>query len=64
MQQVKGNIDVLIISETKIDNNFPIGNFVEIYRTPYRLHRNSIYTKEDIPSFLIATEKEPVDIWN
>ena len=26
--QVKGNIDALMISETKIDNSFPVGNFV------------------------------------
>ena len=26
--QVKGNIDVLMVSETKIDNSFPVGHFV------------------------------------
>ena len=26
--QVKGNIDVLMASETKIHNSFPVGNFV------------------------------------
>ena len=26
--QVKGNIDVLMISETNIDDSFPLGNFL------------------------------------
>ena len=26
--QVKGNIDVLLVSKTKIDDNFPIGIFL------------------------------------
>ena len=26
-EQVRGNIDVLMASETKIDDSFPIGNF-------------------------------------
>ena len=56
-----------MISETKIDDSFPIGNFViDSYSTPYRLDRNSIgggillYVREDTPSYLIATKKEPV----
>ena len=40
--QVKGNIDVLMVSETKIDNSFPVGNFViDGFSTPYRLDRDS-----------------------
>ena len=40
---VKINInDVLMISETKIDDSFPIGVFViDGYSTSYRLDRNS-----------------------
>ena len=42
VEQVKGNIDLLMILETKIQFIFPIGNFViDGYRTPYRLNRNS-----------------------
>ena len=26
--QIKGNIDILMISRTKIDDSFPIGNFL------------------------------------
>ena len=28
LDQIKSNIDVLIVSETKIDDSFPIGNFL------------------------------------
>ena len=62
--QVKGNIDVLMGSETKIDNTFPVGNFViDGFSTPYRLDRDSndggimLYVREDIPSNLLATDK-------
>ena len=27
-QQVKGNIDILMISETKLDESFPVGQFL------------------------------------
>ena len=38
----KGNIDVLTISENKINDSFPIGNFViDGYRTPSRLDINT-----------------------
>ena len=40
--QLKGKIDVLTISETKIDKSFPKGNFlIEEFSTPYRLDRDS-----------------------
>ena len=68
VEQVKGNIDAIMIAETKIDDNFPVGNFViDGYSTLYRLDRNSsddgilLYIKEVIPSYLVATEKEPVE---
>ena len=40
--QVKGKIDILMISETKGDECFPRGNFlIESFSTPYRLDRDS-----------------------
>ena len=40
--QIKGSIDVLLVSETKIDDSFPNGNFlVDGFSTPYKLDRNS-----------------------
>ena len=40
--QVKGKIDILMISKTKNDESFPNGNFIiEGFSTPYRLDRDS-----------------------
>ena len=65
-EQIKGTIDVLKISETKIDDSFPIGQFlIEGFCTPYRLDRNSkgegflLYVREDIPSNLITVDINP-----
>ena len=66
--QVKGKIDVLMISETKIDESFPKGNFlIEGFSTPYRLDRDSkgggimLYVRADIPSNLLAFEDKPIE---
>ena len=41
-EQIKGKIDILMISETKIDNSFPTGQFfIRNYKTPYRVDRTS-----------------------
>ena len=57
-----------MILQTKIDDSFLIGNFgIDGYSTPYRLDGNFnsggilLYIREDIPSYLIATKKEPVE---
>ena len=40
-EQVKGNIDILLVSETKIDGSFSIGQFViGGFSPPYRLDCN------------------------
>ena len=63
--QIKGNIDVLLVSETKIDDSFPIGNFlIDGFSTPYRLDRNSnggglmLLVREDISS---KGETKPIE---
>ena len=63
--QVKGNTDVLMVSETKIDNSFLVGNFVvDGFSRPYWLYRDSngcnimLYFREDIPSNLLATDEK------
>ena len=39
--QIKGNINVLPVSETKLDDSFPIGNLlIDGFSTSYRLDRN------------------------
>ena len=67
-EQIKGNVDVLMISETKIDDSFPVGQFlIEGFCTPYRLDRNSkgggilLYVREDIPSNLITVDISPIE---
>ena len=65
--QTKGNIDVLLVSETKIDDSFPDGNLIDGFSTPYRLGRNSngggllLFVREDIPSNLVEAEAKPIE---
>ena len=56
---IKGTVDVLMISETKIDETFPSRQFcIEEFTPPYRLDQNChgggilVYIREDIPSKL------------
>ena len=66
--QVKRKIDVLTISETKIDESFPHGNFlIDGFSSPYRLDRDSkgggimLYITEDIPSHFVASDNKPIE---
>ena len=63
------NVDNLVVTETKLDETFPLGQFyVEGFTMPYRLDRNRngegviIYTREDIPSKILEKHKLPHDI--
>ena len=63
--QVKGNKDVLMVSETKIDDSVPVGNFViDGLSTPYRVDCDSngggimLYVRENIPSNLLAADEK------
>ena len=55
-EQVKGNLDVFMISETKVNDSFPIGNFIiDSFSTPHSSDRDSNgggIVREDIPSTL------------
>ena len=58
---VSNNIDVLLISETKIDNKFPVSQFcVPGYSVPFRpdctRNRRGIifYVKENIPCRMLS----------
>ena len=62
--QVKGNIDILMISETKLDESFPPSHFfLDGYSVPFRLHRNGngggilLYIRDDLPSKLLSINK-------
>ena len=66
---VQGKIDILIISETKIDESFTSNQFmIDGYSTPFREDRNShgggvlIYVREDIPCKRLKTDKISGDI--
>ena len=63
------NVDILVITETKLDDTFPLGQFyVEGFTMPYRLDRNRngggviIYVREDIPSKILEKHKLPQDV--
>ena len=62
--QVKGNIDIVMISETKLDESFPSSQFfLRGYSVPFRFNRNGnggdilLYIKDDIPSKLLSMNK-------
>ena len=57
-----------MVSETKVGDSFPIGNFLIHGVSPHnRLDRDSkgggimLYIREDVPSNLLATDKEPIE---
>ena len=54
--QIEGSIDVFIISESKLDDSFPYGQYlIDGFHTPFRFDRNKnggrilLYVREDIP---------------
>ena len=61
--QIMDIIDILMITKTKLDKNFPIGQFfINGFSSPFRLDldRNGggilLYIREDIPSKLLTIE--------
>ena len=63
------NVDILVITETKLDDTFPLGQFsVDGFTMPYRLDRNRnggdviIYVREDMPSKILEKHKLPQDV--
>ena len=67
-QKITDNVDILMISETKLDNCFPEGQFlIEGYSKPYGTDRNChrggimLYVRADIRSKLLSTESLPME---
>ena len=67
-EAINNNVDILVITETKLDESFPKGQFVlDGFSTPYRLDRNChgggilMFIREDIPSKLLLVENNPVE---
>ena len=66
---IQGKVDILIVTETKLDSAFPTFQFpIGGYSEPYRFDRNRngigiiIYIRQDIPRKLLADQKLPHDI--
>ena len=66
---IGNNIDVLVLTETKLDDSFPTSQFVlDGYSIPYRRDRDRngggilIYVREDIPSKILTRHTFPDDI--
>ena len=62
--QVPGNIDILMISETKLDESFPPGQFLlDGYSVPFCSDRDGngggilLFIRKDIPSKLLLMNK-------
>ena len=66
---IPGNIDIFVVTETKLDASFETGQFcIEGFNKPYRLDRNRngggilIYIREGIPTRLLNVHTFPYDI--
>ena len=62
-------VDILILTETKLDDSFPTSQFmVDGFSMPYRQDRNRngggimIYIRDDIPSILLTKHVFPDDV--
>ena len=66
-----GNIDILMISESKFDESFPKGKFlIKGFSEPYTLDCNSkrggimLFLRKDILSKLLSIEKNSIETFN
>ena len=57
---IENNVDILLISETRLDDSFPSGQFkIRGFSMPYQYNRNSMgggllpYIRDDIPTKLL-----------
>ena len=65
--QVKGNVDILIISETKNWSKFPVCQFdIDGFNTPFRVDRDQkgggimLYFREDLTAKLLSIDRTRV----
>ena len=65
---IMGNADVSVISETKLDDSFPAGQFkIPGFASPFRLDRNQngggiiVFVREDIPGKYLSSEDKPIE---
>ena len=69
-KQIKGKIDILMISESKIDESFPQGNFlIDGFSSPYRLDGDSkgggimLYVREIYPQTFLRQITNPLKVF-
>ena len=67
-EQINKNVDILLISEIKLDNSFLTGQFlIKGYSAPYRLDGDAqgggimLFIREDIPSKLLEVDDFPTE---
>ena len=67
IHQIEGAIDILMISEGKLNESFPIGQFlIKCFSISFQLDRNChesgipSYTRNDMPLKLLSIEKKMV----
>ena len=67
VDQIKGKVDLLMVSETKLDESFRQGQFkISGFSRPLRHDSNNkggviLFFREDIPPKVIFTEISPVE---
>ena len=68
VQQITGNVDILIVSQTKLDNSFPVGQFlIDGYGPPIRLDRDihggglMLFVRGDISCKLLSLQNKPME---
>ena len=66
--QIIGNVDVLVISETKPDASFPIEQFkIPGFSTPFRRGRDQyggellVFARDDVPAKHLSSESTPIE---
>ena len=65
---VKGFVDIFLISESKLDDSFPEGQFIiDVYHAPFRFDRHGngggflLYIREDIPGKVLHSDFPAVE---
>ena len=65
---IKDNIDVLMTSETKVDDSFPHGQFfLDGFGAPFCLNGNrngmgiTLFIRNDIPAKVVSADDRPIE---
>ena len=67
VHKIKGNVDIMMISEMRLDNTFPVWPFlIDGFNEPIRLDRDKngvgilLFIREDIPTKVLSLETSPI----